>query len=211
LERDCVSITLGSRKIENCVWDDRLMPSKADPTVQASVIVASFENRHAAEHLLALLGREFGKQARRGHVTAFVVRDNKDGSLKLTQSRVLTAEGLEGALIGFFAAVMLGLIGIIGMLKGAKAGRHAVRVRAAHVGSDEHAAHAIFAQAGPNAAIALVCCDDPEMRYTTAARARDRAISTWDGSRTEFLANLDPGSSHDWVRDALGELSGTKS
>jgi uncharacterized membrane protein len=177
-----------------------------------SVIVASFEKHHAAEHLLALLGREFGKQARKGHVTAFVVRGNKDGSLKLTQSRVLTAEGIEGALLGFFAAVMLRLIGIVGMLKGAKAGRHAVRVRAAHVGADEHAAHAILAQAGPHAAVALVCCDDPEMRRTIAARARDRgAISTWDGSRSEFLANLDPGSTHDWVRVALGEPSSTKS
>ena len=186
------------------------MPASADPAAQASVILASFENRHAAEHLLALLGRAFGKRARKGHVTAFVVRGNKDGSLKLTQSRVLTAEGIEGALVGFFAAVMLGLIGIVGMFKGAKTGRHAVHVHAGHVGSDEHAAHKILAQAGPYAAIALVCCDDPEMRDTIAARARDRAISTWDGSRTEFLANLDLGSTHDWVRVALGEPTSTK-
>jgi uncharacterized membrane protein len=186
------------------------MPSKAHPDAQPSVVVASFENRHAAEHLLALLGREFGKQGRKGHVTAFVVRGNKDGSLNLTQSRVLTAEGLEGALLGFFAAVMLGLIGIVGMFKGAKTGRHAVHVHAGHVGSDEQAAHGILAQAGPNAAIALVCCDDLEMRHTIAARARDRgAISTWDGSRSEFLANLDPGNTHDWVRAALGEPSST--
>ena len=77
------------------------MPPEADQTEQPSVVVASFENRHAAEHLLALLGRQFGKQARKGHVTAFVIRGNKDGSLKLTQSRVLTAEGLEAALVGF--------------------------------------------------------------------------------------------------------------
>jgi uncharacterized membrane protein len=137
------------------------MPTEADPAANASVIVASFENRHAAEHLLALLGRQFGKQARKGQVTAFVVMPNKDGSLKLTQSRVLTAEGIRGALVGFFAAVMLGLIGIVGMFKGAKTGLHAVHVHAGHVGSDEHAAHAILAQASPDAAIALVCCDDP--------------------------------------------------
>ena len=66
------------------------MTSKADPAAQASVIVASFENRHAAEHCLASLGRGFRKQARKGHVTAFVISANKDGSLKLTQSRVVT-------------------------------------------------------------------------------------------------------------------------
>jgi uncharacterized membrane protein len=186
------------------------MPSEVDPAAEASVIVASFENHHAAEHLLALLGREFRKQARKGQVTAFVVRGNKDGSLKLTQSRVLTAEGIEAALLGFSAAVMLGLIGIVGMLKGAKTGGHAAHVSAAHVGSDEHAAHAILAQAGPNAAIAMVCCEDPETRQTVAARASDRAISTWSGSRSEFLAALDPGSTHDWVRTALGEPSSTK-
>jgi len=193
------------------MWDDPRMPTEADQATNASVIVASFENRHAAEHLLALLGREFGKQARKGHVTAFVIRGNKDGSLTLTQSRVLTAEGVEAALVGVSAAVMLGLIGIVGMFKGAKTGRHAVRGRAGHVGSDEHAAHAILAQAGPNAAIALVCCDDPEMRHTIAARAKDRAISTWDGSRAEFLASLDPGTTHDWVRAALGEPTSTNS
>jgi hypothetical protein len=186
------------------------MPSSADPDAQPSVVVASFDNHHAAEHLLASLGREFRKRARKGHVTAFVVRGNKDGSLKLTQSRVLTAEGLEHAILSFFAAVMVGLIGIGGMFKGAKTGRHAVRVHAGHVGSDEHAAHKILAQAGSNAAIALVCCDDSEIRDTIAARARDRAISTWDGSRATFLANLDSGSTHDWVRVALGEPTSTK-
>lgn len=143
-------------------------------------------------------------------MTAFVVRGNKDGSLKLTQSRVLTAEGLEAALVGFTTAVMLGLIGIRGMLKGAKTGGHAAHVHAGHVGSDEHAAHAILAQAGPNAAIAIVCCDDPDTGQAIAARASDRAIYCWDGSRSEFLAALEPGSTHDWVRAALGEPSSTK-
>jgi len=185
------------------------MSSDADPAAQPSVVVASFENHHAAEHLLALLGREFAKQARKGHVTAFVVRGNKDGSLKLTQSRVLTAEGFESALVGFSAAVMLGLIGIVGMVKGAKSGGHAAHVHAAHVGSDEQAVHTILSQAGPDAAVALVCCDDPDTRQTVVARAKDRAIWSWDGSRSDFLAILDPGSTHDWLRSALGEPSGT--
>ena len=192
------------------MWDDWLMPSEVDPAAHASVIVASFENRHAAEHSLARLGRDFGKQARKGHVTAFVIRGNEDGSLKLTQSRVLTAKGIDAALRGFFTAVMLGLIGIRGMLKGTKTVGHAAHVGAGHVGSDEHAAHAILAQAGPNAAIAMVCSEDPETGQTVAARASERAISTWHGSRAEFLAALDPDSTHDWVRTALGEPSSTK-
>jgi hypothetical protein len=80
-------------------------------------------------------------------------------------------------------------------------------VRKAHVGSDEQAAHTILAKAGPDAAVALVCCNDRETRYTVAARAAGRASYSWDGSRTEFLAGLDPGSKHDWVRAALGEPS----
>jgi len=186
------------------------MTSDADPPAQDSVVVASFENRHAAEHMLARLGRDFSKKARKGHVSAFVVRGNKDGSLRLTQARVLTAEGIEGAILGFFAAVMVGLIGIVGMFKGAKTAGHAVHVSAGHVGPDEHAAHAILAQAGPDAAIALVCCDDSAMRQQIAARAKERALTCWDGSRTEFLAALEPGSTHDWVRTALGEPTAAK-
>jgi len=139
-------------------------------------------------------------------MTAFVIRGNADGSLKLTQSRVVTAEGIEAAVFGVFSSMMLGLIGIRGMLKGVKSGGHAVGVHSAHVGSDEQAVHAILAQAGPNAAIAMVCCDD-ETRRTVASQAGDQAITSWDGSRSEFLAALEPGSSHDWVRAALGEPS----
>ena len=57
---------------------------------QESVILASFENRRAAEHMLASLRRGFRKKHRKGHATALVISGNKDGSLKVTQSRVLT-------------------------------------------------------------------------------------------------------------------------
>ena len=144
----------------------------------------------------------------RGTCTAFVIRGNADGSLKLTQSRVVTAEGFEAAIFGVFSSMMLGLIGIRGMLKGVKSGGHAVRAHSAHVGSDEQAVHAILAQAGPNAAVAMVCCDD-ETRQTVAAHASEQAITSWDGSRSEFLAALEPGSAHDWVRAALGEPAST--
>jgi hypothetical protein len=63
------------------------MTSEVDPAAQALVILASFENRYAAEQFLASLGRDFGRQARKERVSAFVVSGNKDGSLKLTQSR----------------------------------------------------------------------------------------------------------------------------
>jgi hypothetical protein len=42
-----------------------------------------------------------------------------------------------------------------------------------------------------------------------AAAAADSAEDSWDGSLTEFLAALDPGSDHDWVRAAVGEPSST--
>ena len=43
-----------------------------------------------------------------------------------------------------------------------------------------------------------------------AAAAADKAKASWDGPLTEFLAALDPGPAHDWVRKAIGEPSHTK-
>jgi hypothetical protein len=43
-----------------------------------------------------------------------------------------------------------------------------------------------------------------------AAAAVDNAKASWDGPLTEFLAALDPGPAHDWVRKAVGEPSHTK-
>jgi Tfp pilus tip-associated adhesin PilY1 len=85
----------------------------------------------------------------------------------------------------------------------AKSGQESV------VGSDAHRTHKILAEAGPNAAIALVRCKDQETRQMVAAAAADSARASWDGSLTEFLAALDPGSTDDWVRAALGEPSST--
>jgi hypothetical protein len=45
-------------------WDDAHMASEVD-AAQESVVLASFANRHAAEHMLASLGREFRKKARK--------------------------------------------------------------------------------------------------------------------------------------------------
>jgi hypothetical protein len=138
-----------------------------------------------------------------------VISGNKDGSLKLTQSRVPTAAGVAAIIPRLIASIMVGLIGISSILKGAKSGGHAAHTRAAHVGSDEQAVRAILAKAGPNAAIVMVCCEDLQTRHEVAAQATGRAISSWEGSRSEFLAVLEPGSTHDWVRAALGEPSST--
>jgi hypothetical protein len=182
------------------------MAPEVDPA-QESIVLASFENRHAAEHMLASLGKGFRKEARKGQVSAFVVSVNKDGSLKLTQARVLTGGNLGAALIRVPLAWTVGFIGLFSTLKGGKGFAHAAHLRQAHIGSDEQAAQAILARAGAQGALVLVWCKDADTRRTVTARAAERGIETWEGSRTEFLAALDPGSKHDWVRTALGEPS----
>jgi hypothetical protein len=65
----------------------------------------------------------------------------------------------------------------------------------------------LIAEAGPNAAIALVRCKDVGMAKTVAARAADRGRDSWHGSLAKFLAGLGPGSEYGWVREALEEPS----
>ncbi len=169
------------------------MTSDAD-AAEESVVLASFESRSAAERMLASLGRGFRKKARNSKVSAFVVSGNKDGSLKLTESRVLSGSGFASALIHASVSWMVGFMGLFSTLKGARSELRAVHLREAHVGSDETEAHAILAKAGPNGAVALVCCEDVGTRAAVVARAADRASYTWHGARSEFLADLDPGS-----------------
>ena len=189
------------------------MASEPDPTASSEqdwAVIASFPNRHAAEHMLASLGPGFRRNANKGHAEAFVITGNADGSLKLTKSRVLEAGGLASTIARIAVFVMVGLIGVVAMFKGAKATAHAAHKHQSHVGSDEQHAHAILAQAGPDAAIALVHCKDRETGKTVAAGAADHASYSWDGSLPDFLAALDPGSQHDWVRDALDKPSNAK-
>ena len=93
------------------------------------MILASFENRHAAEHMLASLGRGFRKKHRKGHATALVISGNKDGSLKLTQSRVLTAGGfcVRTDVMRISLSVAMGFTGILSSLRGAKGAVREVR------------------------------------------------------------------------------------
>jgi hypothetical protein len=48
------------------------------------------------------------------------------------------------------------------------------------------------------------------MRQMVAAGAAERASDSWDGSLPDFLAGLDPGPAHDWVRTALGQPTSAK-
>ena len=116
--------------------------SSAAKSGQESVVLASFDSYRHAEHMLASLGRGFRKKARkRGDTTAVVVRGNPDGSLKVTESRVLSAGDFVSILIRLSLSWTIGFIGLFSMLKGAKGEAHAAHVRKGHVGSDEHRAH----------------------------------------------------------------------
>jgi hypothetical protein len=138
-----------------------------------------------------------------------VVRGNPDGSLKVTESRVLSASDLVATLIRVSLSWTIGFMGLFSTLKGAKEEARAAHARKGHAGSGEHQAHEILADAGPHAAIAIVRCQDQETRQMVAAAAADSAKDSWAGPLTEFLAALDPGTANDWARAAVGEPSST--
>ena len=183
------------------------MASEVDGEHDA-VILASFDNRRAAERMVASLGRGFRKKHRKGHATALVISGNKDGSLKVTQSRVVSAGGVVYTAMHISLSVVVGFMGTISSLKGTKGAVHEVRERRSHVGSDDRKGHEMLAQVGPDAALVLICCDDQATRQAVVAKAADRAHQSWDGTRATFLAALEPGD--DWVRTALDEPSSAK-
>ena len=186
-------------------------PGSAADSGQDSVVLASFGSYQAAEHMVASLGREFRKKARKGDVSAVVVRGNADGTLKVTKPRVLTGSDFAYALMRVSLSWVVGFLGVFSMFKGARSGVRAAEVHKGHVGSQEHrVAQEILADAGPRAAVVLVRCKDQQMRQMVAAAAKEHARASWDGPLAGFLAALDPGPDHDWVRAALGESSHTK-
>jgi hypothetical protein len=134
-----------------------------------SVVIARFDSYRHAEHMLASLGHGFRAKARKGGATAVVVRGNPDGSLKVTESRVLSASDLISTLIRLSLSWMIGFTGLFSMLKGAKGEARAVHVHKGHVGSDERRAHEILAEAGSHGALVLVRCKDQETRQMVAA------------------------------------------
>jgi hypothetical protein len=184
-------------------------PNSAAKPGPESVVLASFDSYRLAEHMLASLGHGFRAKARKGGATAVVVRGNPDGSLKVTESRVLSGSDLVSTVLRLSLSWTVGFMGLFSTLRGAKEEARAVHARKGHVGADEHRAHEILAGAGPHAAIAVVRCKDQETRQMVAAAAADSARYSWDGPLTEFLAALDPGSTHDWARAAVGEPSST--
>src|SRR5580698_2623506 len=176
------------------------MPSETSPAAGPagdSVVIASFDSYRHAEHMLASLGHGFRTKARKGGVRAVVVRGNPDGSLKVTESRVLSASDLVSTVLRVSLSWTIGFMGLFSTLRGAKEEVRAAREREGHAGSGEHRAHEIRAGAGPHSAIVLVRCQDQQTRQMVAAAAADSAKGSWDGSLTEFLAALDPGSAHD--------------
>ena len=70
-------------------------------------------DRRAAEHMLASLGREFRRNARKGRADAFVINANADGSLKITESRVLEAGSLVSMLIRLSLSWTVGFLGLV--------------------------------------------------------------------------------------------------
>jgi hypothetical protein len=173
-----------------------------------TVVLASFANRHAAEHMLASLGRDFRKKARRGEVAAFLISGNADGSFSLVQSRVLTASGVAAAGIGVTVASMAGLLGIVSALRGGKTVVHAARERETHVGADAQRLRDILAQAGPHASLAVVRCADPGEGAAVVALAAAQAHDSWQGSRAECVTGVNQAvGAYDWLLPAFDQPS----
>jgi hypothetical protein len=146
--------------------------------------------------------------SRKGHADALVVKANADGSLEVRQSRALKAGNLTNVLVHLSLSIAIGFIGIVSSLKGAKESGHALHVHQHHVGQDErHQVHAILASAGSDSALVLVRCDDNEMLKPVASASTKGAVKSWQGSLSEFLAALAPGSEDDWVRAAVGKAA----
>jgi hypothetical protein len=136
--------------------------------------------------MVGSLGRGFRKEHREGHAMAFVISSNEDGSLKLTQSRILSASGVVYTGMRISLSVAMGFMGMLSSLRWAKGGIKEVRERGSHVGADEQQAHEILARAGPHAALVLVACDDHETRQATVAKAADQASQSWTAHARNF-------------------------
>ncbi|MEV6266507.1 hypothetical protein AB0L64_05035 [Kribbella sp. NPDC051936] len=186
-------------------------PGSAAVSGQDSVVLASFGSYRRAEHMVASLGGGFRRKTRKGDARVAVVRGNADGSLVVTDSRVLEAGDFTAGLMRISLAWVIGFLGLFSMFTGGRRGVRDARERKGRVGSEDHRAHEILADAGPHAAVVLVRCKDQKTRQSVASAAADNAKASWDGTLAEFLAALDPGPAHDWVREAVGEPSHPKS
>jgi len=171
-----------------------------------SVDFVRFESRHAAEHMVASLGRDFRKKARKSKTTAFVATHNRDGSFKLVQSRVLTGTGLVATATHVTASVMVGFFGSIAALKGAKGMTHAARQRQSHAGREDQELAELLDHLGPKAACVLFHCTDEDTGQAVVKQAGRHVGDSWHYSRADFLELLDQlGSDYDWIRPAVAE------
>ena len=171
-----------------------------------TVVVAMLANRHAAERMLASLGRDFRKKAQKGDVAAFLISGNADGSFSVSQSRLLTASGVAAAGAGVAVASLAGLMGIMSALKGGRTVVHAARKRGTHVDAEAQRLRELLAEAGPRASVLVVRCADPGEAAAVVALAAERAGDSWHGSRAEFVAGLGQGAGNfDWLLAALDE------
>jgi uncharacterized membrane protein len=178
----------------------------------AWVVLASFESRHAAEHTVSLLGRDFRHQALNGNAAAFVVTHNRDGSFSFRQSRELTARGLAAAATKVTAFILAGLLGVRSAFRGAKTATHAAHERKSHVGRDDKQLAELLDRLGPHAAGVVFVCTGENTTQAVAALAEKRGSDSTHHSRTEFLALLDQlGDKYDWIRPAVAEPSAKKS
>jgi hypothetical protein len=181
----------------------------AGEAAEGFVVLASFDSSHLAERSVASTGKHFRAMSRKGGADALVVTANPDGSLKVRQSRALRARNFTNLFVRLSLSITIGFIGILSGLKGVKQSRGTLHDHQRHVGKDEHEVHAILASAGSGSALALVRCNDNELLNTVASATTTGAIYSWQGSQSEFLAALEPGSEHDWVRAAIGQTTST--
>jgi hypothetical protein len=171
-------------------------------------VLAVFANRHAAEHMLASLGREFRRKAKSNEVAALVITGNADGSFSLGQSRVLTASGLASAGVGVAVASLAGLMGMMSALRGGRTVVHAARTHEKHVGADAQRLRDMLTQAGPRASVLVVRCADPGAVPAILGLAAERARDSWHGTRAEFVMGLDQAAGNfDWLLGAFDQPS----
>jgi hypothetical protein len=109
-------------------------PGSAAVSGEDSVVLASFESYRGAEHMVASLGGEFRRKARKGGARVVVVRGNADGSLEVTASRVLEAGDFTAALMRISLSWVVGFLGLFSMVKGARRGVGEARERKGRVG-----------------------------------------------------------------------------
>jgi hypothetical protein len=110
-----------------------------------------------------------------------------------------------GAFIRLNLTWTIGFLGLFAGAKGVEGGIRSAKMHQRHVGSDARQAHKILAEAGQHSARVLVRNQKSRTRQVVVAATEANAARYWDGTVAELLAALDPGTSDDWVRIALGE------